>query len=480
MTPNVFRALALALPALLTQPSGAATPSARDLDRAPMLVLDAVAVRRAVAAIPPDTNHGPLRIAATVPVSAGLDAGAWSTDGADSVWRLRLYSSGARLLIAHFDVLALPEGAQLRFMSPDGRIVHGPYFDGDGRKHRGLWTPMIRGEEAVIELRVPAARRDAVRLHIAQVAHGIVDPLSKADVEPKSGSCNIDVVCSQGNDWRNQIRSVVKLQVPAGIGFVSLCTGSLVNNVRQDGRPYILTAHHCGATASNADGIVAYWNFQTSSCNGTPNGSESQAQSGATLRGDNATADYTLVEMDTTPLPAYDAYYSGFNVSTTATPASGAGIHHPNGDEKRISLYDTAASRATTTLEGNTIQAWKVFWSQGVTEQGSSGSGLWNQDKQIVGVLSGGASSCANPAGADFYGRLDVAWTNGLKTYLDPDNSGRTSFCGKNSGATCVPGDTGGGGSDGGGGGGGAFGLASIGLLLGLGILQRRRRIAKR
>ena len=41
-----------------------------------------------------------------------------------------------------------------------------------------------------------------------------------------------------------------------------------------------------------------------------------------------------------------------------------------------------------------------------VTEGGSSGSPLFNQNKQIVGTLSGGSSSCEKPNGANTYGKL--------------------------------------------------------------------------
>mgnify|MGYP000502627315 CR=1 FL=1 len=41
-----------------------------------------------------------------------------------------------------------------------------------------------------------------------------------------------------------------------------------------------------------------------------------------------------------------------------------------------------------------------------VTEGGSSGSPLFNQNKQIVGTLSGGSSSCEKPNGAQKYVKI--------------------------------------------------------------------------
>jgi hypothetical protein len=52
-----------------------------------------------------------------------------------------------------------------------------------------------------------------------------------------------------------------------------------------------------------------------------------------------------------------------------------------------------------------------MIWTlnQGVTEGGSSGSALFTSSgRQLIGQLYGGYSSCANPTGADIYGRFDL------------------------------------------------------------------------
>ncbi|MBI3846418.1 MAG: hypothetical protein HY292_17455 [Planctomycetes bacterium] len=45
-------------------------------------------------------------------------------------------------------------------------------------------------------------------------------------------------------------------------------------------------------------------------------------------------------------------------------------------------------------------------WIYGVTEGGSSGSGLFDLNHRLVGQLRGGASSCSNPTGIDDYGKF--------------------------------------------------------------------------
>jgi hypothetical protein len=77
-----------------------------------------------------------------------------------------------------------------------------------------------------------------------------------------------------------------------------------------------------------------------------------------------------------------------------------------------------------------------VRWSVGVTEPGSSGSGIWDLVSQrYIGFLSGGESACSTPTLADCYGKFSVAWdgpsaSTRLRDWLDPQNSGVTTISG--------------------------------------------------
>ena len=92
---------------------------------------------------------------------------------------------------------------------------------------------------------------------------------------------------------------------------------------------------------------------------------------------------------------------------------------------------------------------WLANWSYqyGTTEQGSSGSPLFNKDKLIVGQLYAGSSSCVagqpedsqGPSGWDLYGKISNSWTNNnnssdskkLKPWLDPNNTGANTLQGR-------------------------------------------------
>lgn len=467
-------------------PAFAAPMTSREIDAVPLHVLPLDDLERARAALPAQGgSRGPMRMAIPVLMPLGLDGGRWSEDGDTSIWRTRLHSAGATLLIAAFDRFELPPGATLTISDVRGDVTQGPYTAAHRTPDGPFWTAMVPGDEALLELSVPTSARAAVDLHVAQLGHGVMPLAGSGDVQAKSGSCNVDAVCETDAGWRDQIRSVVLLQIAD-----TVCSGNLVNTTAQDDRPYILTATHCGVTAGNAAQITAYFNYQTSSCGGAPDGSLDQNVTGASLLFQHTGSDHTLVRLNSAPPLTYQAYFAGFDASSSAIPQNGRGIHHPSGDEKRISTYDSQTTKTSVRLAGRaTVDAFGVTWSTGVTEPGSSGSGLWNENKRMVGVLSGGAASCGDllgtgaSAGPDYYGRLHVAWTAGLNTWLNPAGSGTAAIAGKNQtstsgGGTTTGGSSGGGPTDSAGGGGGSFGAGLA--LLALGLMRFARRGSKR
>jgi hypothetical protein len=105
-------------------------------------------------------------------------------------------------------------------------------------------------------------------------------------------------------------------------------------------------------------------------------------------------------------------------------------MHHPQGDIKKI-CQDTD-SLLTASFAG--APCWRVAsWEAGVTEGGSSGSPLYDQDKRIVGQLFGGQATCSFLFN-DYYGRFDQSWTNGLRTWLDPLGTNPTTLDGIDAG----------------------------------------------
>ena len=70
----------------------------------------------------------------------------------------------------------------------------------------------------------------------------------------------VDVTCPEGDNWREQQRSVVRISVVDNTG-AGWCSGSLVNNTNQDCKPYILSAWHCSLNAGQQyDQYIFYFN----------------------------------------------------------------------------------------------------------------------------------------------------------------------------------------------------------------------------
>ncbi|HUS23752.1 MAG TPA: serine protease [Candidatus Binatia bacterium] len=403
------------------------TPDLSALEAVPRVTLDAPQAK-VLAAIAP--KNDPYEFAVSVPAGVTPQAqGLWDSPApGERRWRLRLQSPGALSLSLHLLPYDLPEGAQLWIYDAAGVLLRGPYGAAQ-RTPTGLWTPIVTAEEAVIELRVPEAQAAQVHLGVAEAFHGFRDWKAGVQTVPgKAGSCNIDVACSDADTWRDEVRSVARIQ----IGGRYLCSGQLVNNVRQDLTPFFLTADHCGVGEDNAgpaDSVVFYWNYQSSGCGGSRDGDLSQTQTGSTLVADDSHSDFTLLRLAQAPSPTFQVFFAGWNAGHDGS-SKGVAIHHPGGDQKSISVYDTPVDRSEVSIDGTrTVEAWRVQWSNGTTEQGSSGGGLWNASHQLIGVLSGGSASCDNPGGYDYFGRIEEAWSanaaaaHQLKVHLDPDGT---------------------------------------------------------
>ncbi|HYE87786.1 MAG TPA: proprotein convertase P-domain-containing protein [Vicinamibacterales bacterium] len=371
--------------------------------------------------------------------------GQWAKAGKNQwVWRWEVISPAAKSLDFHFSRLKLPASATLAIRGEgqdNYRVIDYTQVAGEA-----FSSPYVKGERAVLELTVDAADRAKVELELASVTHGYRG-LFDAEMF-KSGSCNVDTICPAGDGWRDQIDSVGHYTFSKG-GSSYVCTGTLIANAANTTTPYFLTANHCVSTQTVVGTMVVYWNYQSSTCrtpgstsSGTPlsRSIATHSQSGATLRATNSASDFALVELSTAVPTDANPYWSGWDRSGS-TPTSAVGIHHPQGHEKRIAVENQALS-ISAYGGGSGTTHWRVMdWDEGTTEGGSSGSGLWNQNKLLVGQLHGGSAACGNDL-SDYYGRLSVSWTGGgtsstrLSNWLDPNNSGVNSIAGYRAGGS--------------------------------------------
>ncbi|MEJ2189180.1 MAG: trypsin-like peptidase domain-containing protein, partial [Acidobacteriota bacterium] len=407
------------------------------VDTAALLAEDA---RRERAGVPVPTRYATIQPAAFSPDGSGT----WEelADGS-RLWRLRIVSPGALSLSLGLSRFELPEGAALWIHDPDGAQVQGPYTSADRNTDGGLWTAMVLGDEVVAELQLPAGVQREPILEISSINHGyriFGEPHAEAGL--KRGVCNVNVVCPEGDRWRDQIRSVARIVFTSGFDAFA-CTAQLVNNTAEDNTPYLLTAQHCIDAPEVAPTIVAYWNYQTASCDDISGGSLADNQSGATFVASSpydTGSDFALVELDEQPDADFDVYFAGWDARETP-PQSSVCLHHPNGDEKSIS-YDFEPATVTSYLEntspGNGNYLRVADWDVGTTEVGSSGACLFDEASGLcVGTLSGGYAACGNDQ-PDWFGRFSRQYTGGgtpetrLSDWVDPLGTGALLMLGKN------------------------------------------------
>ncbi len=343
-----------------------------------------------------------------------------------------------------FDVFQIPEGAKLYVYNNDKTDLLRPFTYHNNNPEEVLGTWLVEGNQAWIEYYQPANVVGEAKITVGSVIHGYRTADSFQKSLGDSGNCNQDVDCdiAPANDpyaidtVKDNVKKAVGMLVTNGSGF---CSGTLVNNTNNDGTPYFLTANHCGG----GEGSWAFrfnWRSPNPVCATTAsstNGSYDQTVSGATLRANSSQSDIELVEITDASFFTNnpDIVWAGWNNSTVTTPVLNFGIHHPSGDIQKVSRDDDGATRISTTFNGNTnAQMWQISdWDLGVTEGGSSGSGLFNETGHLIGMLSGGSAACSGTndnGGFDIYGRFGVAWDYGttsstrVKDWLDPSNSG--------------------------------------------------------
>lgn len=376
-----------------------------------------------------EQSEVPLRFAQPVALNITPDThGDWEAlIGGGRIWRLRLHSVGATDLNLGFSRFRLPPGATLHVISEDHDYYEGPYDSRDNKSHGELWLPVVPGDRAVIELYVPAVTDFPLELYLTQIGVGYRDlfGLYGSPNLAKQGFCNVDVVCPQGDAWRDQIASVAAYTRSG----TRVCTGQMIADVPGSLRSFFLTAHHCSIRGSNSNSMVVYWNFESPTCGQLSGGSLQQNQIGGTVLASLRETDFTLIELNEAPDPSYGVYYSGWDRSGVP-PEGSVGIHHPRADEKAISFNDDPLTTMDSCINsGGDDTHWRVDnWERGTTEPGSSGSGLWDPaSKLLVGFLSGGQAACGNDQ-FDCYGKFAVAWDGDdpatrLRDWLDPEET---------------------------------------------------------
>ncbi|GJQ63383.1 MAG: hypothetical protein SCALA702_24360 [Melioribacteraceae bacterium] len=374
-----------------------------------------------------DDKDIPFRFGAQIDVDFSMtNSGIWSDlpDGG-RVWRLSIKSEGAYSLNLLYDNFYMPQGAQFFLYNQDKSSVLGAFTSQNNKEHGKFSTGLTAGDEVTLEYYEPANVFGQGVIEISRVVHAYRDIMNHITHEGfgSSGSCNNNVNCPESEGWENQIRSVAMILTGGGS---RVCSGFMVNNVRQDLTPYFMTANHC---LGGNDSWIIMFKYQSPSCENIDGPTNFTVQ-GTDLLASNSSSDFALLLLNESPPEDYEVHYAGWNAVDEASTNS-VGIHHPSGDIKKISWdNDPATSSDYDPSPYLPNSHWEVTaWDDGTTEPGSSGSPLFDQNHRVTGQLHGGWASCTSIT-EDYYGKFSMSWDYGstpstrLKDWLDPDNTG--------------------------------------------------------
>lgn len=365
----------------------------------------------------------PWRFGVAIPVDLGLDnAGSWmGLPNGDRIWRLIISSPSAISININYDKFYMPKGAKLFLYSNRKKFI-GAFTSINNKLDSSFATRPVQGDKLTIEYYEPKKVQGQGKLHIHQVVHGYRGLMDNRKSFGASGWCQINVNCPEAMPWQNEKRAVAMVLVNSN---TRKCSGTLINNVRQDSTPYFLSAGHCGIPSNS----IFIFNYESELCSPSSDGSLNHSINGSQLKATYFSTDFALYELSVAPPDSFNAFYAGWSAIDEA-PLANTVIHHPMGDVKKISFdYDSAIT--TGYFNSGPLLCWMVKdWDLGSTENASSGSALLDQNHRIVGQLNGGLADCNNQQ-ADWFGKFSDSWeahtdsTKQLKYWLDPDNTGK-------------------------------------------------------
>ena len=376
-----------------------------------------------------DDESGAYQFAYPFQVSIGMDDISVREDDDTAFYAVDIVSRGAYSLNVIFENVRLSPHSYLCVFGKDSSDFQ-KYTEHETNFSEFLPTALVRGDTLSVRFVQPKSELKS-SWTIRQVAHDYRNEYQK-DVElksSKSSSCNVDINCTEGQEWQTEKRAVCKLVIQG----ITACTGTLMNNTSKDYTPYVLTANHCISNENKALKTVFYFDYENVSC-GYDYEKTPKTISGSTLvaTSPDGKLDFSLVKLPQSPPKSYNPYYAGWNISDEVEKGTVC-IHHPKGDVKKISVDNakpTSVTFKTKTMTYATDAHWKVAsWEVGTTEAGSSGSALFDADHLVIGSLSGGEATCETPVN-DFFSKLSKAWdyydvsTAQLKPWLDPLNLG--------------------------------------------------------
>lgn len=444
-----------------------------------------------------EANAKPYTVARNIDYHIDFNDGTFftNTDGSVS-WLLEVSVPDAAGIDVFFEGLELMPGVTLHVYGKNKKQILGAYTTESQVPVKTFIAGPIIGDSYTIEFHFASPKLiAATHLNISKLgiyfrgleedakAYGLTEGM--ASLFDSSASCNIDANCNlsyegwETSDFVNAKNASARIIIPLsnGMGF---CSGTLVTasdyGVHKCNNLF-LTASHCddgnGRTNEHFEDWRFFFNYEHAECEGSSIAYQFRYVQGANFlarsnypsgvgntssQNPGLVQDFLALELTTSIPENYDIARVGWNRRSdiglinqdfdTDEYKFFIGFHHPGGNPKKQSI--TGIIQSNGTFNQFTVPAthWATNFMYGCTQGGSSGSGLFDQNGNIIGVLSGG-SGMTNA----LYSKISYGWENEweqgrfepysgavsrLKEWLDPANTGQEIFHGTDANCTTV------------------------------------------
>jgi lysyl endopeptidase len=386
----------------------ATLPSARygsriDLNQ-PTVTLDPVDVRSL------SLEAEQVGINRSVEVSSNTRAQKFVNPDGSQIIVLIIKSTGASGIGVHFRNFELADGDQVYVYGPAAdSIVFGPFTNKGPWGSGEFWSGTLSGDTAVIEFYTRTGESGKA-LEIFEISH-IFAELERRQLsdQPDVLPCEPDASC-----YTDIEKNAVGRFLFNKNGGVFVCTGTLLSDLARDSIPYFLTANHCVGTRAVAQTVEVFWFYQTTACNSGVLRTWVQSPPGANFLATQSSNDFSLLRLNNDA--PRGTVFSGWDPNAQSIGTNVVGLHHPGPfSPPSIESYLRRASGSITSTSFSCpatglVNAYKVDWTLGATEPGSSGSGLWNSSRKLIGVLSCTSGTCAGFSSygqfANFYSQI--------------------------------------------------------------------------
>ncbi|PYT32893.1 MAG: hypothetical protein DMG57_00265 [Acidobacteria bacterium] len=343
-----------------------------------------------------------------------LRQGVWFTDAQGRrTWALRVTATDARGLRLHFENFDVGAGQVWTFAPGGGpKQVVGPFSSKGPAQHGAFWTVLLAGDTIEIDYQPAPDSAVGIPFTISEVFHMWAEPGAIANATSRllmnssplnsagsvgtlDNACFVDETCMDAQvDTHAASKATVFLLLEN-----NACSGVLLNDRNSTGTPFLLTAGHCVATNHDAQFLLAIFTYKTSSCFNYTTSSASyppsfwdpkQQASGGILLAQNVhlsgqdniyldKPDFAFVKLD--ERPDWPFTMAGWS-RDAAFGQQVISVSHAQ------ALPQVVARGSIQAIPANDF--FQTFWTQGNTDQGSSGAGVFDANGSVVGVVSNG------------------------------------------------------------------------------------------